>query len=268
MSQEPDVQGSLDEAVERYPRTVSKAAFGCLSWTLCFLIIAVEFAVALAVSKGFGLRLDGGWIGGLALPIFILSKVAADGILKLMGLSRSGKTVEARGRTVVLAAGEAGDDEVVEVRCPSSLITGLGMAFLTCCLLIVLVLVVIPHDQMEGVGWAYALIGFFGLGAGYFLYEGRWGKPQAWADASGITGYPVGFHFRRRCIPWSDVATCGIETHYDTFGKPVIIMPILKGWNDEPLITLNLQYTKLEDQERLVKYIKAKLPKPIDDPWA
>ena len=124
-----------------------------------------------------------------------------------------------------------------------------------------------PHDRAKGIGSAYALVGFFGLGAGYCLYEGRWGKPQAWADGSGITGYPVGFHFRRRFVPWSDVATCEIETYYDTFGKPVIVKPILKGWNGEPLLALNLLYTKWEDQERLVKFIKAKLPKPKADLW-
>jgi hypothetical protein len=61
------------------------------------------------------------------------------------------------------------------------------------------------------------------------------------------------------------VATCEIETYYDTFGKPVIIRPILKGCDGKDLMVLNLMYTKMEDQERLVKYIKAKLPKPKDD---
>ena len=267
MSHEPDDQGSADGATERYPRTVSKVTFGCLAWALFFVITVAEFAVALAVSKGLGVRHEGNWIAGLGFLNFVLSRVAADGILKLMGLSRSGKTVEARRRTAALAEGEAGDDEVVEVRCPPSFITGLGVTCLIFCLLIVLILLMTPLDQVKGIGWGYALVGFFGLGAGYLLYEGQWGKPQAWADASGITGYPVGFHFRRRFVPWSDVETCEIETYHDTFGKPVIIRPILKGWNGEPLIALNLQYTKLEDQERLVKYIKAKLPKPKVDLW-
>jgi hypothetical protein len=65
----------------------------------------------------------------------------------------------------------------------------------------------------------------------------------------------------------TDVATCEIETHYDTFGNPLIIRPILKGNDDETLLVLNLLCTKIEDQERLVKYIKAKLPKPKDDLW-
>ena len=63
------------------------------------------------------------------------------------------------------------------------------------------------------------------------------------------------------------MATCEIETYDDTFGKPVIIRPILKGWNDENLMVPNLMYTKIADRERLVKYIKAKLPKPKDDLW-
>jgi hypothetical protein len=267
MSQKPDDHGGPDEAAQWYPRTVSKSAFGCLSWTLCFVIFAAEIGVALAVSEGVGVPFDGGRIGAFVMLNFALSKVAADGILKLMGLSRSGKTVETRGRTVALPEGEVGGGDVVEVRCSSSDITRSGVFCLIFCLPFVLILVTIPHDQIKGIGGAYALVGAFGLAAGYFLYEGRWGKPQAWSDASGITGYPIGSAFRRRFVPWSDVATCEIETYYDTFGKPVIIRPILKGYHGEPLLTLNLQLTKMEDQERLVKYIKAKLPKPKVDFW-
>ena len=267
MSYEPDDHGGPGDATVPQPRTVSKAAFGCLSWTLFLLIMITEVVVTTVLMRRWGVRHEGGWIGGLGMLNLILAKVAADGILKLMGLSRSGKTVEARGRTVVYPDGEIDDDEFVEVRCPSSFITGLGVACLLFCLVIVLILLMIPHDRVGGIGWAYALIGFFGLGAGHCFYERLWGKPQAWADSSGITGYPIGFHFRRRFVRWSGVATCEIETYFDTFGKPVIIRPILKGWDGKPLIILNLQFTKMEDQERLVKYIKAKLPKPKDDLW-
>lgn len=267
MSYEPDDTVGPAEATERQPRTVSKAAFGCLSWTLFFLILLTELVVTTVLMRRWGVRRDGGWIGGLGMLNLVLAKVAADSILKLMGLSRSGKTVEARGRTVVYPDGEIDDDEVVEVHCPSSFITGLGAACLIFCLVIVLILVAIPHDRMEGVGWAYVLVGVFGLSAGYCFYERSWGTPQVRADSSGITGLPIGFQFRRRFIPWSDVATCEIETYFDTFGKPFIIRPILKGWDGKPLIVLCLQFTKMEDQVRLVKYIKAKLPKPKDDFW-
>jgi hypothetical protein len=77
-------------------------------------------------------------------------------------------TIEARGRTVSFPEGEIDEDEIVEVRSPSSLITGLGVAFLICCLLILLLLAVIPHRQIEGIGSANALVGFFGLGGCLF----------------------------------------------------------------------------------------------------
>lgn len=267
MSHEPDVPGGPDEAAERQPRTVSKFAFGCLSRALFVLIMLIELTVSTVLSRRLGVRLDTGWLGGLGILNLVLAKVAADDILKLMGLSRSGKTIEARGRTVVLPEGEIDDDEVVEIRYPSSLITGLGVTCLAIALLIGLMLIAIPHDQMTGVGWAYGTIGLLGLGAGYFFYERRWGTPQARADSTGITGLPVGFHMRSRFVRWSDVATCEIETYYDTFGKPVIVRPILKGCDGESLMALNLMCTKMEDQERLLKYIRAKLPKTKDDPW-
>ena len=69
----------------------------------------------------------------------------------------------------------------------------------------------------------------------------------------------------RLFVPWSDMGEVQIVTAYDTFGKPVFMMPSLKGWNDEALIAMDFQYTKVEDQERLVRYIKAKLPRAVDE---
>lgn len=120
---------------------------------------------------------------------------------------------------------------------------------------------------MTGIEYAYILIAFFGVMAACCFLQRRRGTPQAVADSSGIRGVPVGFHMQHRFVPWSAVATCEIETYHDTFGKPVLIRPILKGADGEPLLTLNLLSTAMEDQERLVKYIKAKLPKPKDDSW-
>jgi hypothetical protein len=269
MLPKPDDQIDADDATEQRPKTVSKAAFACMSWTLFILIVITESACTMFLTRRLGVRLDSSWLGGLGMLNLILAKVATDGILKLMGLSRSGKTFEARGRTVAFSEGEVADDEVVELRYPSSFITGLGVACLAFCLVMAVLLITVPHDKMKGVGWAYFIIGFFGLGAGYCFYARLWGKPHARADSTGITGIPVGFHLSLRFVSWSDVATCEIETYYDTFGKPVIIKPTLKGYNDENLMALNLMYTKMDDQERLVKYIKAKLPKPKpkDDLW-
>ena len=72
---------------------------------------------------------------------------------------------------------------------------------------------------------------------------------------------------RRKFVPWSDVQTCEIQTFYDPFGKPFLLRPILRGHNGEILMVLNLMQTKMNDQERIVKYVRAKLPKPQADPW-
>ena len=130
----------------------------------------------------------------------------------------------------------------------------------------ILLLVAVPHSGGKEIT-GYFAIAFCALGAGYCFYESVWGKPQAWADATGITGYPLGLHLRRKFVPWSEVATCEIETYFDTFGNPILNRPILKGRDGEALITLNLQFTKVEDQARLMKYLKARLPKPTGDSW-
>ena len=199
----------------------------------------------------------------------ILARIVADGVLKRFGLSRSGKTLEVRGRTTAIPEGEIADDEVVEVRCSTSLTAWawVGVMCLGFALIGALVVAFAPLDQTEGLGWGYAIIAVFGLVVGGCLYESQWGKPQAWADGAGITGYPVGHHVRRKFVPWSSVATCEIETCFDTFGEAAIVRPILIGGDGETLLMLNLLFTKVEDQERLVKYIKAKLPKPKVDFW-
>lgn len=268
MTLAPDQSGDAIEVTESQPKTISKAVFGCLSWSLFVVLFFAQLGISVALSRGFDIHVPPGWIGGLGVVHLFLARLAADAILKSMGLSRSGKTVEARGRTVALAEGEVDDDEVVEVRHPASFLTQLGVMCLAICLLFAGLFVVIPHDLMRGtVGWFYVLIGFFALEAVFCFYQREWGAPQARADASGIRGAPVGFHLKTRFVPWSDVATCEIETYHDTFGKPIIIRPILKGWDGTALLALDLRYTKLEDQERLVKYIRARLPKPKLDVW-
>lgn len=261
--QSPDDQGAIDEATERRPATVSKAVFWCLCVALGVLITICDFAI---FEKKSGVRLSSG-LGVLSMVNFILAKIAADGILKLMGRSRSGMTLEARGRTVAFAEGEVADDEVVELRYPSSFITALGVACLAIVLLLGLILITTAHDRIRDVECVYGLIGIFGLGAGWCFYTRWYGKPQARADSFGIMGHPGGFQIRRNFVSWSDVASCEIMTYYDTFGKPAIIIPALKGYDGETLMALNLSFTEMADQERFVKYIKAELPKPKEDFW-
>ena len=264
VSQAADDEIGLGGSSEGKPRTVSKGTFDGLTWILLFVLTVSECLLVAVGCRTLGLRFDGGWVGGFFVLNWVLVRIAVDGILKRLGLSRSGKTVEVRGRTAALPEGDVTDDEVVEVHCPKSFIR---FVFWGCLLgggLFALLLTFMPRSETWTVGLGYVLIGFFGLGAINIWWDR---KPQAWADRDGITGYPNGYHLRRRFVPWSDVAACEIETFCNTFGKPVLIRPILKGWNGESLLALNLLSTKMKDQERLVRFIKAKLPKTKDDFW-
>ena len=259
MSQKPDDHGGPDEAARNgIPRTVSKSAFGCLSWTLCFVISPPRSASPSGSLRGRGRPLR--WRADRGLRDAQFRSVEG----------RSGRHPETRrpvpkrencwglrGRTVALPRVECGSD-VVEVRCSSSDITRSGVVLPD------ILSAVRPdfghnthNDQIKRASAELRPRGAaFGLAAGYFLYEGRWGKPQAWSDASGITGYPIGSAFRRRFVlgrMWRRARS-----------KPTTIRSgSLCDHQADPsrdttasLCSLNLQLTKMEDQERLVKYVQ------------
>jgi hypothetical protein len=188
----------------------------------------------------------------------MLARLAVDRVLRRFGLSRSGKTLEVRRKAALDPDGEAADDEIVEVRIREPI----KRFLLFSCPLMCIFFVSAATFAFDREPWtravSYLMGAFFGLGTLNILWDR---KPQAWADRDGVTGYPNGLS-SRRFVPWSAVAACEIETYFDTFGKPSIIRPTLMGRDGEPLLTLYLLFTNFEDQERLVKYIRAKLPKP------
>lgn len=255
---------SDDEAAGE-PGANLEDGFGCLVGVTFILLTVAETLASLVTSWALGFRVEMGiLIGGLTVLNIVLAQVLVDRLFKRFGLSRSGRTREVRGRASALPEGAVGDEEVVEVRFPKSFVRFLFWACLGGCLFCTAVLTLMPRPDTATTSAGIFLIGLFGLGTVNIWWDR---KPQAWADRDGITGYPTGPHLFRRFVPWSEVDACEIETFYNTFGKPVIVRPTLKDRDGRALMVMNLQYTQLEDQERLVKYIKAKLPKPKDDPW-
>jgi hypothetical protein len=249
------------------PTTASRTTFACLVLSLFLVCALAEYPLAVTAAGSRGPR-SGLWIGWLALFSLSSCWLAAEAIFKLLGISRSGKTIEVRGRVAGLTEGATDDSEVVEVRISgwSRWVIWSQIVFvLLICLGMILILVLVPHSKMKGVGYAYGILAFFCSGI-FFLV---WLKDHAIAraDASGILGHPDGLHFRRKFVPWSEVALCEIHTYYDTFGSPRLLVPILRGWRGQELISLNVSGTRFRDQERLVKYIRAKLPKSRDDFW-
>lgn len=260
-----------DDVSVQEPGTISRRAFRRLVVALGFAFLIPELIVLTVACRVFGFRHDHGWIaglpGGLSVLNTTLAYVATDRILKRFGLSRSGKTMEVRGKTVAHAEGEVFADELIEVRFHSSHFIGLGLTCLVCSLVMALIFVVISRDRMIGGCYACITVALSGFLGGTCLYLGLWGKPRVWADADGITGHPLGFNIGHRSVSWSAVATCEIQTVFNTFGKPILIRPTLKGYDGNSLLALDLSYTKMEDQERLVKFIKARLPKSKEDFW-
>ncbi len=87
-------------------------------------------------------------------------------------------------------------------------------------------------------------------------------------DHGGVFGYPTGLPFTRKLVPWSEIASCDLITLYDPSGRVVCFVPVFKNQASEALLKLNLAQVPLIDQERIVRYIKMKLPVPraaIDD---
>ncbi len=247
------------------PRTVSKATYNCLTFSLIVLFAVAANVAAISLSITWGVRFEPGWVCGLGILYIVLSNLAADKILKLFGFSRSGVAVEVRSRAPLGSDDDARIGDVAEARISSGMMTFLlfgtplmGIFFLASPLVL--------KEEQSVLRWVSVGMGvFFLVGFAHILWDRK--NPQARADAEGITGYHSYRAMRRVFVPWSDVWTCEIQTIYDTFGKAILLRPILRGHNGETLMQLNLLQTPMVEQDRIVKLIKSKLPKPQVDPW-
>ena len=89
-----------NDVTVKEPRVISKWMFQCIVLLAMIVLSTAEIVAILLVTRSFGLRIQGGWMsglnGGLGVLNILISKVAVDGILKRMGMSRSGKKVEVR----------------------------------------------------------------------------------------------------------------------------------------------------------------------------
>lgn len=204
-------------------------------------------------------------MSGLTIVFIFLGHFAADKILKLYGLSRSGVVIETRSRYPFNADGDDALDEVVEVRMSS----GVFIFLVIGCFVMGLFLLASPWVMSKETG----VMRWLGMGMGIFLLIGfvyyLWYRktPLARVDTEGVTSYRNANAMRQVFVPWSDVQTCEFQTMYDTFGKPILIKPVLRGRNGEKLMEINLLHAPMAQQEKLAKFIKMRLPKPQVDPW-
>ncbi len=249
--------------------TVSKKTLSRLVFSLAFLFFVIANLAVVCVCWACGFKFPTPVMSGLGVLYLFLAHAAADKILKRFGLSRSGTVVEVRSRTSFRLESDASAGEFVEARLPSDLITVrlIGLpAFGLLSLFTSLLVVSRATGAMLGLGMV------MGVGGAYILFCSilvvlDYNNPQVRVDAEGVWGFSSKRTIRRVFVPWSDVVNCEIRTTYNTFGEPVLLRPIFKGHNGETLLDLNLVHTPMVEQERVVKFIKARLPKPQVDPW-
>jgi hypothetical protein len=68
-------------------------------------------------------------------------------------------------------------------------------------------------------------------------------------------------------VHWSQIKACQIVTYYNRWGKPIVTLPVFKDLLGKELLSLDLLAIKMADQERLVKFIKTRLPRSPVETW-
>ena len=136
--------------------------------------------------------------------------------------------------------------------------TLIGMC-LTIFLILLLILALVKFDGVNDVRYVYAAVALSGTCAVGLWWTRNGCKGRATVE--GIYPAPAGPYFFNRMVHWSDIESCEIVSQFDTFGKLILITPVFKDTFGNTLLKLDLSGTRIEDQERLVTYIKAKLPR-------
>ena len=136
------------------------------------------------------------------------------------------------------------------------------LSLLSCAIVILLALLQ-PSRTTGDIIAVCGLVAF--LGSLALLLWLTMGWPSAPRMTAAYLCIRSGFHVRGRFVPWSAVATCEIHTCYDAFGRSSHVLFVLKDRDGRDLMIPNLLGTTFEDQERLARFIRAKLPKAKDD---
>ncbi|QEH35409.1 hypothetical protein OJF2_39610 [Aquisphaera giovannonii] len=236
-----------------------KAAVGCLFALISVPAVFAAKFVEMRIGDALGIQIKPDVHPVLLLTVFGLTHQIVNVILKRQRFAHSGKTVETWYRADLEAIPESAEKGRVEIHAKRGLNIGFGAASLGFSLAGAASL--LHPDGMRHWPQVLACVGAFGVCSAGCFYELNHGKPQAWADAYGVTGYPRRFGFRRRFVPWSRIDSCDIETHHDPRGRLVgDRLVTLKDAAGKRLLTMAFSGLT-EDPAPLIKAIRAHLPK-------
>lgn len=256
-------------------KAITRAEYTRLVARVAVLLWVIEVAVDLAVRMACEVRFWN-WYGCAFAINTLAGRWLIDADLKRRGLSRGGPTVSAWGKSGAAPAGGAMADEAVEVRVARD---GLLMPSVIC-------LAASPPALALGIGLAVqgagpvmpfaawgVRVGALGLvivlavavgGAGLWMLKKAVAPRRCYrADAAGVTDCR-----RDRFVAWPDVAACRVTTQHDAVGDPTGATHELTDWRGDTLLTLKLDWLAARDRDRLLAFIRARLPRPIKDDLA
>jgi hypothetical protein len=237
-------------------RTVSKREY----YALCVAAFALSLCSAIAIEVALGrlFRVDLFRHQGIywASAIGFLVARAVDPVLRRLALSLSAKTLEIHRRVGAVAAELGSSDGEAVILTGSSRLDRRFFRNLALLFAVIFITMNIPYPSVASLEdvifiWLPAVVLFFSL-----RRLGSWGR----ADGTGIWLKSEWLGAWTH-LAWSDIASCEITTDYDAFGRPIRVMPVLKDALGKVLLAPPLEGIELADQERLAKYVRARLPK-------
>jgi hypothetical protein len=79
------------------------------------------------------------------------------------------------------------------------------------------------------------------------------------SDEKGVTGYNGRNMFKKKLVPWSQVARLEVTLFYDEVGELEHVQPVFQDTQRKRLLNLNLNYASPEDRDRFVRFVEHQL---------
>ena len=247
---------------------------------LQFKVAVGLWVVLILVHLPFAFLTPRPWLNSLPPWAFwtaaILARLGVDAWLKWHGLSLAGPMVQIWGKSGAAPTGRAViEDHAVELQTPRAELLMFSVGCLVVCLPTFALAVGLMIQDTKHQQWLTDWPSQFGLLAAVALASSGVGALGCWLLARAVTpkrryrADATGFQsfLDKKFLPWADIATCRVTTRHDALGDPLTVTHELVNWRGDTLLKLNLAWLPTPDRDRLIRFIHARLPKPVQDEW-